>query len=259
MEPVLAVAGLWLLFIVSHIGLATAPVRAPLAARLGAHGFVWLFTAIASIEFVVLVAVYAAVRDQGAAGPALDGAARPVLLGVIGLGAMLMAGAFAPTGYWESPSAVLGDSARPAVGLERITRHPFFAGTVLVTGSLALLADRLSGTVFCLGFVTLAIAGPVHQTRKLRALRGPAYDRYLASTSSIPFLAILRGRQRLVLRELPWLIGGLGLAAAAGLYAAGTRLLAFHGAPVSGAVVAAAVLIGAIAMRRDARASLAAR
>ena len=39
-------------------------------------------------------------------------------------------------------------------------------------GGHALLATHLTGSVFCAGFVVLAIAGPLHQDAKLRALRG---------------------------------------------------------------------------------------
>ena len=63
-------------------------------------------------------------------------------------GIVLMAGAFAPHGYWSSPGAVLADGVRAATGLERVTRHPFFSGTVLAMGAHALLAPRLTGTVF---------------------------------------------------------------------------------------------------------------
>ena len=59
-----------------------------------------------------------------------------------------MGGAFAPSAYWKSPPMVLQTSVREPVGLERITRHPFFTGLVLVMGAHVLLAHRLSAAVF---------------------------------------------------------------------------------------------------------------
>jgi uncharacterized membrane protein len=172
------------------------------------------------------------------------------------IGFVLMIAAFAPSGYWESPVAVLMEGVRPAWGLERITRHPFFTGLVLLAGSHALLASYLTGTVFFAGFVALAVLGTMHQTGKLRARHGEAFDRYLAATSAIPFLAIARGEQRLVLRELPWIwmLAGVGIALA--LHRVHDGIMAYRGAPLIVAVVGGSVLIGAIAARRDrARAS----
>src|SRR5262245_10008863 len=83
MEPVLAVAGMWALFIATHIGLATAPVRGALVGRLGEFGFLVVFGLVAAIAFTGLVMVYAAVADAGPPGPALAAVplARVLLIG----------------------------------------------------------------------------------------------------------------------------------------------------------------------------------
>lgn len=252
MEPVVWVVLLWTLFISSHVGLATARVRGPLVRRLGERGFLALFTAVASLVFIALVATYADTSDAGAPGIGLVAIpiARAILIAAVVAGVTLMVGAFAPRGYWDSPGAVLADRVRPAVGLERVTRHPFFAGTVLVMGAHMLLATRMSGTAFFAGFVVLAIAGPVHQARKLRTRRGAPYERYLAETSAIPFAAIIARRQRLVWSELPWGTLALGPVAAFGIHLVHADLLSWRGAPLSLAVVGGSVLIGLIMSRR---------
>jgi uncharacterized membrane protein len=73
----------------------------------------------------------------------------------------------------------------------------------LIGGAHALLAPHLTGAVFAGGFAGLGLVGAWHQDRKLLRLRGERYAAYVAATSTIPFAAILAGRQRLVLRELP--------------------------------------------------------
>src|SRR5262249_49402117 len=100
-------------------------------------------------------------------------------------------------------------------GLERVSRHPFFVGVGLLAVAHVLLATRFAGTVFTAGLALVAFVGAWHQDRKLHALRGAAYGRYLATTSTLPFAAIVAGRQRLVWNELPWpsLFAGLVLAA----------------------------------------------
>ena len=77
MEPAVSVALLWALFAVTHIGLATAPIRGRLAAALGETGFTFAFSAIASVSLALLVGYYAGHRFEGVAGPSLG--AVPVL------------------------------------------------------------------------------------------------------------------------------------------------------------------------------------
>jgi len=254
MTPVIAVAGLWGLFIATHMGLAPSPVRRPLVERLGPLGFLVFYGIIASIAFAALVAVYSSVRYAGPPGLALaaDPLARSLLIGAIIVGFMLMAGALAPRGYWDSPVAVLADDVRAPFGLERVTRHPFFAGVALAMASHALLATHLTGAVFCVGFVVLAIAGPLHQDAKLRALRGPAYDGFLAATSLIPFVAIATGRQRFVAREMPWWSFAVGLVVAAAIRLFHDHLFDAYGAPLTLAVVVGSILIGLITLRAHA-------
>jgi uncharacterized membrane protein len=252
MQPVALVLGLWLLFGVSHVGLATPRLRESVVARLGERGFTWMYVLIASVLFALLVAGYAVVRVSGPAGFALADSprARTPLLGASLAGFALMAGALAPSGYWNSPAAILTDGVRPAYGLERITRHPFFTGLVLAMGAHALLATRMAGSVFFGGFVVLATLGSAHQARKLGARKGQAFARYLSETSAIPFVAIVRGRQPLALGELPWAALALGVALAWIIRQLHDRILAWYGAPLIVAVVGGSIVVGAISTSR---------
>ena len=214
MEPALVVAFAWLLFAGTHIGLATAQVRARLMARFGMWGFVGFFSVIAALSFTLLVHTYADLRFEGAPGLALGALplARAVLIAAIVVGMMLVAASL--VSYPRSPMAIGSKVTREPRGIERITRHGFFAGIALIGTAHVFLATRLVGTVFAAGLVVLTVLGAWHQDRKLLALRGPEYARYLATTSAIPFAAIVSGRQRLVWSELPLgaLATGVGLA-----------------------------------------------
>jgi uncharacterized membrane protein len=218
MEPVGIVALLWVLFGGAHIALASRPLRAPLVARLGERGFDVTFSLVASLGFAALVFYYAAHRFDGMAGPAIGhaGILRWIFLASIAAG-FALAGA-SLVSYPRSPYALFGTDAVAASeprGIERITRHGFFVGVVLVALPHALLATRLVGTVFALGFVVLAIAGAWHQDRKLIDRRGQGHAAYVARTSTIPFAALMSGRQRMVWSELPvsHLVGGVAIAA----------------------------------------------
>lgn len=216
MEPSLVVALWWLVFAGTHIGLAASPVRPRLTATLGARGFVVCYSAVAFATFAGLVHAYATRRFLGAPGLGLADVAslRLVLLVVSFAGATLAALAF--TSYFGSPYALFNDRSSQPRGLERVTRHPFFVGVAMIALAHVLLATYLVGTTFALGLLLLTVVGPRHQDRKLLASRGEPYAAYLAATSTIPFAAILSGRQRLVASELPWmgLIASLSVAVA---------------------------------------------
>ncbi|MBI3767160.1 MAG: hypothetical protein HY271_01565 [Deltaproteobacteria bacterium] len=214
MKPALMMTLLCTLFVGTHIGLATRRVRAVLVARLGEAGFMVFFSFVAAASFSVLVSFYAAHRFEGVAGVALAGvpAAHAFLMGAIVLGVVLTVAGL--VSYPASPYDLFRPATPAPRGVERITRHPFFAGVALFAVAHALLATRLIGTIFFGGLAFLAIAGPRYQDAKLLARRGQPFADHLATTSFVPFVAILAGRQRMAWRDLPLaaLAGGLVLA-----------------------------------------------
>jgi uncharacterized membrane protein len=260
MDPVLGMTLCWLAFAGTHVGMASRPVRDRLAGRFGEIGFGLGFSVVAAASFTLLVAYYATHRTLGPAGPALGGVAgvREVLIGIVAAGVVLAVWAF--DAYPRSPYAVFAKPGEQEPhGIERISRHSFFVGIALVGLAHALLATRLIGAVFMLGFAVLSIAGGLHQDRKLLRLRGAPYAAYLAATSFAPFAAILAGRQRLVGRELGWRVPAFGLLAAVGLRAVHPHLFDGYGAGVIGATVGGAALLALqgirVHRRRAARAA----
>ena len=129
MQPTMTIALLSALFVATHIGMAAARTRAWMVSRLGENLFVGLYSAVASAQFGLLLAYYAAHRFEGAAGLGLGAtpAIRGALIAVIAVGITLMGGSLA--GYPDSPFSALAHNFREPYGIERITRHPFFAGT----------------------------------------------------------------------------------------------------------------------------------
>lgn len=244
MEPSLGIALLWLLFGGLHVGLATRRVRAALVARLGEWGFISLFSLLAAVTYTALVHYYALHRLAG--GPGLALGATPWLRGA--LLALVVAGVTLALGslftYPASPYALGNEQTRTPRGLERITRHPFFAGVALTAAAHTLLATRLVGTVWLAGLGLLAVLGAWHQDRKLLALRGEPYAAFLAQTSFLPFAAIVAGRQRLVPGELPWLGLAVAAALALGLRAVHDGIFAHGGAWVIGVTVGGAAFLG---------------
>jgi uncharacterized membrane protein len=243
MDPALGVGLLALLFVGTHVGLATTAIRGRLTGMLGEGGFFAVYTLVASVTLAVVLAYYAAHRFEGAAGVAAGAnpIAHALLLAVIAAGVAFMVAGLAV--YPRMPMALFGQPIREPYGIERITRHPFFAGVAMLGVAHVLLAPRLAGAVLMGSMALLAIAGARHQDAKHLRRRGQPYADYLAVTSMLPFAAILAGRQRLVWRELPLgtLAAGVGVAvllrmAHDGIFADGGRW-----------IVAAAVVGGGVA------------
>lgn len=253
MKPALVVVLFWLLFAGTHIGLATARVRAALHARLGVWGFSIVYSLIAAAAFTLLVRTYAALRFDGAPGLGLGAvpALRWPLMAMVVAGIVLCAVAL--VAYPRSPMALFAESVRTPVGIERITRHSFFAGMTMIGAAHALLATRLVGTVFFAALAVFAAAGAWHQDRKLKALRGASYREYLAATSAIPFAAVAAGRQRIVWREIPPRALLAGLVVALLLRLVHPSIFAHDGAFVIAATVGGAAFATLQAWRRARR------
>jgi len=256
MEPVISMVLLCALLAMTHIGLAANPARGPIVARVGERGFTILFSLLAAISFTVFITYYAAHRFDGPAGLTI-GRLAPVRWGLMSLmvgAAGLLAASLAA--YPRSPYALFSRRAVPDPrGVERITRHGFLAATAVFAVAHMLLATRLVGTVFAGGFAVLAIVGAWHQDRKFFARHGEAYAAYLAVTSTLPFGAILAGRQRLVVAELPLRTFAMGGAIAVALRLGHDYLFAWGGVGIIAALVGGAAIEGAQALRRARRQS----
>lgn len=246
MQPTLIISLLSALFVATHIGMATATPRAWMVSRLGEKLFVAIYSAVASVQFGVLLAYYAAHRFDGFAGPALGAtpAIRWTLMAVIAIGLTLMGGSL--VSYPDSPFGVLEHNFREPYGIERITRHAFFAGTFMLVTAHALLASHLNGTIVFSSLAILAVAGARHQDTKLLRRGGNSYRRYLETTSMVPFAAIAAGRQRIAWQELPVKGLAIALATAVGLRLIHDWIFAHGGLFVIAAVVGGAGILGLV-------------
>lgn len=193
-------------FVGSHLLLATPPLRRPLRTKLGHFWFSLLYSCVAWISFAALVWYYGNHLHDGPAafGLATVAPLRWCAIACNAVGLLLVGAILAPTGYADSPMALFTSHTREPYGLERVTRHPMFVAVGLLSVGHILLATSWHTVVLFGGFLLLSIVGAWHQDRKLRVSKGPAYQRFLAQTSGLPFAAMIDGRQRLVWRELPW-------------------------------------------------------
>jgi uncharacterized membrane protein len=208
MNPTMQIVLGWLLFGGTHTALSHPPLRSRLVARLGERGFLLCYSLVAFATFVPLVWLFFA-RRISAAVPL------PVLATVPGIwwltmGLMFVATNLIVIGFTRpnpvsalmAPDPSGGSSSPAAVGALRITRHPAFMGVALAGLAHLLVNPAPIDRAFFGGMAVYAVLGCAHQDWRRRKAEGPALERFFAETSFFPFVAIARGRNRLVLGEL---------------------------------------------------------
>jgi len=219
-----AVFAAWLLFGGTHLLLSWPPVRRLLGARIGEATFTAIYALIAATSLLLLAIVIARYGAEGPRG--FDLASYPIAkwsLGAVAfIGAALAAAGIA--NFPRSAIAVLSRKLRPSnrtkhevpllpSAIERVTRHPFFVGLVLLMVAHTLLASTLPAALFFAGFVLLALLGLPMQERKLRERHGELYGSFADATSAIPFVTAKdrsRGGWRQVSAAyLPAIAGGI--------------------------------------------------
>ncbi len=119
----------------------------------------------------------------------------------------------------------------PAVGIVKLTRHPFL-WSVALWGVAHLLVNGDGASLILFGGLTLlALIGP-HLIDAKRARRSPeAWARFAAVTSWLPFAAIAQGRTSLSPGEIGWWRLLLGLVLYT-LLVGGLHLVAFGASPL---------------------------
>jgi uncharacterized membrane protein len=212
----------WLAFGATHTMLSSLRLRPRFIARLGARGFLGVYSLVAFATFIPLVWVYFGSKHSGpllwnlAAVPGV----RPLAIALSALAVVLLVLAFAQ----PSPLGLVPGVPRRARGVTRITRHALFMAITLWGLAHLLVNGFLSDVLFFGGFVAYGLYGSHHQDIRKRADGGPELAAFYAETSLLPFGAILNGRNRLVASEIPVAGLALGVVAAALLYIFHERL-----------------------------------
>lgn len=217
MPPWLGIALLWAGFAGAHLYLSGDDVRPRLVARLGLDAFRGVYSLVVLVWFGWLVWYWWHHRHSG-----------PLLWTTLGppavaraLNHVLMFAAFAllvpsvlPASAAPSLTIAHGHDASVVSGVLRITRHPLLVALALFGVAHLLVNGALGDVLFFAGFPLFVWIGTRHQDARLARDRA-GYRDLVARTSTLPFAAIVAGRQRLVPAELPWgaIAAGLVLAA----------------------------------------------
>ena len=187
-------------FVSSHVGLASAPVRGRLVARLGETGFQGLYALLALLTLGALIAAYVhASHHLSLWSPGPGVRHLPLLIMPVAL-VLIAGGVLVPNPSAIGMAAAL-DQPEPARGALRVTRHPVMWGVGLWAAVHILANGDLASLLFFGGFLLTALGGAWHLDRRLFTTQGERWRRFVASTSFVPFAALLRGQQRWVWAE----------------------------------------------------------
>jgi uncharacterized membrane protein len=198
----------------SHFALSSIRVRAALVAALGEAGFRAVYSLAAVATLVWTVWAYGAAprvelwkADMGLTHVAAVLMPLACILAVAGMTTrtVTMVGGEA-----------LAKSPHPVAGIATVTRHPFlWAVTLWAMAHMAANGDVASLILFG-GMALLALGGMAHIDHRRRLSLGAGWGPVAMTSSVIPFLAAIQGRNRVDWRGIGWgrLAGGLGLAVA---------------------------------------------
>ena len=203
------------LFAVIHSG--GAALRSRAEAVIGARAWRLVFASASIPSAVVVIGWFLAHRYDGVRLWNLQGV--PGIIPVIWVGTAISFLFLYPATYnlLEIPAVLKPQVRLYASGIIRISRHPQAVGQILWCLTHALWIGSSFMVVTCLGLIGHHLFAVWHGDRRLKERFGDAFEELRASTSVIPFQAVLDGRQRLDLSEFlrP---AQLGIAIAVGVF-----------------------------------------
>ena len=184
MSPIAQLELAALAFVGSHFALSH-PLRAPLIRRLGAKGFLGVYSLVAFATLGWMIwAAYKVPRGAPAWDPGPASWIVATLL--VWLGSILFAGS-----HKNNPALPHPDEAMKPVGepwaVFRLTRHPMMWGFGLWAIAHAIVNPTPAGLILSEAIGVLALVGAALQDQKKKRLYGPTWTEWAAKTSFLPF------------------------------------------------------------------------
>jgi uncharacterized membrane protein len=189
-----------LFFPLSHFLISSTSLRALLVNLIGERRYSlgYSLLAIAALVWLIFAYRHAPVLPLWGAPWWLGLALSPV---IVVSGILAVAGITTPNPVIVRSEALF-DQPDSVEGILRVTRNAFFWGAGLFSITHAIILGDVAALLLFGSIGLLGIAGaPILDAKKARK-HGKAWNAFAEVTSNIPFLAIIQGRQRLVLREI---------------------------------------------------------
>src|SRR6266852_451686 len=209
MDPMAMLALATGVFLLTHY-ISSTPLRSGLVALLGENGYLGLYTLISLVTLGWTIWAYIkAPYERMWVGDEFKVWAvvlMPASLVLIACGALT-----------RNPSAVRQESALRAMveprGILRVTRHPILWGIALWAAVHLIARGDMASVILFGGLLLLAISGTVLQDWRKDRMIGVDWQRFASVTSSVPFAALIGGRNQFRFDEIGWgkVLAGLAL------------------------------------------------
>ncbi len=203
-------------FAATHMGLSSIRVRPRLVSRIGELPYLGLYSLVSFATFVPLVTVW--VRGIHGGGMLWNVRGVP---GVSEAGLLISFVTFtlAIAALFQPGPVAVGPRVRTrAYGITRITRHPLFMNIGVWAFAHVVLNGFVNDVLFFGGVALVGLFGCMHQDARKKITEKGTLDEFYAETSLVPFAAIVSGRGKLVVHELPWLGIAVGAAISLAIY-----------------------------------------
>ncbi|MCC5871432.1 MAG: hypothetical protein JJU22_03450 [Gammaproteobacteria bacterium] len=198
MTELLIAAALW---VATHLGISSTGVRARVVGVIGEGAYLGAYSLLAVATLTFLILAWAdAPKDIWLWYPAVWQTWVALLLMPVAF-VFLVAGLLGPNPTSVGQERHLADPGTVR-GVLRMTRHPVQWAFLIWALAHAPANGELATLTLLAAIALVAGLGTVLIDRKKAAAAGDQWQTFAASTSNLPFAAILAGRNRLVIGEL---------------------------------------------------------
>lgn len=200
-----------LLFLVTHLGVSSTPLRQVLANNMGEGPYLALYSVLAAVTLGAMIYTYGQTSHASFIWlPSRPANAATLVLVPIAL-ILIVSGLMA-----KNPTAVGMSGAVNAdlAAILKITRHPVQWGIMLWALAHLLANGDGASIVFFGTFMLLSGVGMAAMDAKRRGRPEPAWQQFYRGTSAIPFVALITGKNTLKFSEINWIAVVIGLVVA---------------------------------------------
>lgn len=208
MSEILILSFAALLFIVTHLGISSSPLRGMLVNASSENSYLVIYSLVSLASISWLIHLYGNMEQsvllwqRGAVNAAVPIIFMPVV--VIFVASGLLA---------KNPTAMKMEAAlgEEVTGILRITRHPVQWGILLWAVAHMISCGDLASLIFFGCFAIVSGLGSWLLDRKRALSEGEKWTPFVEKTSNVPFLAVISGRNQLKPGEIGWVSVVVGL------------------------------------------------
>lgn len=197
-----------LLFILTHLGISSSPLRGMLVNAIGENGYLGIYSLISLVSIVWFIQLHDNIEATVFLwqGGAVNNAIPIIFMPFVAI--FVSSGLLTKNPTAMKMQAALGEEV---TGILRISRHPVQWGIFLWAITHMIANGDLASLIFFGCFAIVSGVGTVLLDRRRARSEGDKWTSFVEKTSNVPFLAIIAGRNQFKLGEIGWFSIVIGL------------------------------------------------